>query len=364
MTPPHLHLRHVAVRARNQAILDIEQFNVAAGESIALVGPNGAGKTTLLHVAALLLPPDSGEVIIDGERATTANARALRRSISMVFQDSLLFNVSVLDNAAAGLRFQGMARPEAAAVAREWLGRFDVAHLERRQARGLSGGEASRVALARAFATSPSLLLLDEPFSSLDAPTRATLVPELREHIRSTSAAAVLVSHDLEEALGFTDSLAVMEHGRLLARGNAAALMATPPSRRVAELLAIDNILPATVVATLPPQRLILALASGLRLTVCAPHSQDFQVSEAVVIAFSASSAIALPANSSASEGWNVLPGTISASTPQRHGLMLSVAVPEIVNVFVSWPERDRAWALANQVDIALSPGAATILPA
>jgi ABC-type sulfate/molybdate transport systems ATPase subunit len=281
----------------------------------------------------------------------------------VVFQESLLFNVSVLDNATAGLRFQGMARKEAESVARAWLSRFGVAHLERRQGRGLSGGEASRVALARAFATAPSLLLLDEPFSSLDAPTRATLVPELRQHLQITGTAAVLVSHDLEEAFAFTDRLAVMEHGRLLAAGNAAVLLARPPSQRVAELLAVDNILPATVVESLPLRRLALTLASGHRLIAHHTSDLEFRCGDDVVVTFPASAGIILSPGALAPDGWNVLTGTIVARTPQRHGWLLSIASPMIVKVLAGWEHVDREWRAGDSVDIAFPPDAVAALP-
>ena len=248
MTNPVLRLDSVVVRADTGPVLDVDHLAVGPGETLALIGPNGAGKTTLLHVAALLRKPDVGTVTILGQTATTHNAATLRRALSVVFQDPLLFDTRVLANAAAGLRFRGRPRIEAETRARTWLERFGVAHLTNRRARTLSGGEAARVALARAFATEPAMLLLDEPFSALDAPTRSSLLPALRQRLHETGTAAVLVTHDRDEAFAFADRIAVMEAGRIVACGDAPSLIAYPPSHQVALLLGIETILPAQVV--------------------------------------------------------------------------------------------------------------------
>lgn len=362
MTTSILELHQIKVRADSRLILDLDHFAVGSGESIALIGPNGAGKTTLLHVAALLRQPESGAVFINGQYATPANARTLRRSISVVFQEPLLFSVSVLSNAAAGLRFQGAGRQHAESGARLWLRQFGVDHLERRQARSLSGGEGSRVALARAFATTPQLLLLDEPFAALDAPTRAALLPELRQHLQDSGAAAVLVSHDLEEAFAFTQRLAVMDRGQILAIGDAAALIARPPSRRVAELLAVDNILPARVKEVSTPRDLVVATTSGQRLRVRASREHEFVVGQQVVVTFPASTARIVPADASGPTGWCTLVGAISERTPQRYGWLVSVVIPEIVKVLVVGLPEERAWAVGEQVTVTFPLDAAAVL--
>ncbi|HET7095444.1 MAG TPA: ATP-binding cassette domain-containing protein, partial [Thermomicrobiales bacterium] len=154
--PPALDLRDIDVRAGGRPILAVERLTVAPSERFALAGPNGAGKSTLLHVAAGLRRPTRGEVWVGGEPVTPIRGRKARPRIGMVFQTPLLFDASVLANAASGLRFQGMRRADAERAARVWLERFGVGALARRRARGLSGGEAQRVSLARAFATNPS----------------------------------------------------------------------------------------------------------------------------------------------------------------------------------------------------------------
>ena len=212
---PVLRLCGVIVRYGQHVVLDLPELRVAPGEVLAIMGPNGAGKSTLLHVAALLRRPQRGEVWIAGERATRRRERALRRRTAMVLQEPLLFDVSVVANAASGLRFRGLGRRDAEHRAREWLERFGVGHLAARNARTLSGGEAQRVSLARAFAVEPELLVLDEPFAALDPATRETIVPELAVQLRETRTAAVIVTHDASEAVALADRLLVLVEGRI-----------------------------------------------------------------------------------------------------------------------------------------------------
>ena len=212
---PVLRLCGVTVRHGDRVVLDLPELAVASGEVLAIMGPNGAGKSTLLHVAALLRRPRSGEVWIAGERATRRTERALRRRTAMVLQEPLLFDVSVVANAASGLRFRGVRKRDAEQRARVWLARFGIDHLAARNARTLSGGEAQRASLARAFAVEPELLLLDEPFAALDPATRTSLVPELAAQLRETQTAAVIVTHDETDAAALADRLLVLVDGRI-----------------------------------------------------------------------------------------------------------------------------------------------------
>ena len=212
---PVLRLCGVTVRYGQRVVLELPELTVAPGEVLAVMGPNGAGKSTLLHVAALLRRPQRGEVWIAGERATRRTERTLRRRTAMVLQEPLLFDVSVVANAASGLRFRGVRRCDAEHRAMLWLEQFGVGHLAARNARTLSGGEAQRVSLARAFAVAPELLVLDEPFAALDPATRETIVPELAVQLRETRTAAVIVTHDASEAVALADRLLVLVDGRI-----------------------------------------------------------------------------------------------------------------------------------------------------
>jgi tungstate transport system ATP-binding protein len=212
---PVLRLCGVTVRYGQRVVLNLPELSVAPGEVLAIMGPNGAGKSTLLHVAALLRRPQTGEVWITGERATRRTERALRRRTAMVLQEPLLFDISVVANAASGLRFRGVRRHDAEHRARVWLDQFGIGHLATQNARTLSGGEAQRVSLARAFAVEPELLILDEPFAALDPASREVLVPELAARLRETKTAAVIVTHDATDARALADRLLILVNGHI-----------------------------------------------------------------------------------------------------------------------------------------------------
>lgn len=236
---PILRCHDVTVCHGERTLLSLAALSLAPGEVLALMGPNGAGKSTLLQTAALLQMPRSGEIWLAGERADRGTRRRLRRETAMVFQAPLLFDTSVLANAASGLRFRGLARREAERRAHLWLERFGVDHLAARHARSLSGGEAQRVSLARALATEPRLLLLDEPFSALDTPTRATLVPALATQLRATATTAIVVTHDVAEAIALADRIGILLAGRLVQIGSVDEVIARPDSAAVAAVLGL-----------------------------------------------------------------------------------------------------------------------------
>lgn len=215
MAEAAIELRGVQVRAPGRLILDLPVFALPPHTRQAVMGPNGAGKSTLLQVCALLRRPDAGEVWIEGERARRGNTARLRRRMAVVFQAPLLFDTSVLANAASGLRFRGVGGREAERQARAWLERFGVEQLAARNTRDLSGGEARRVSLARAFAIEPAILLLDEPFAGLDTETRETLLPILAQRLGETGVTAMLVTHDPWEAEVLTEQRVTLHDGRI-----------------------------------------------------------------------------------------------------------------------------------------------------
>ena len=201
-------------------IFSVESLSLTRGETLALVGPNGAGKTTLLLTLALLQQPTSGTIELDGIPVSPGNVLALRRRTAVVFQDSLLLDMPVRANLTTALWVRGVPRKEATARAEKWLDIFGVAHLSSRQARSLSGGEARRTSLARAFALQPDLLFLDEPFASLDYPTRNTLLKDLGQILKQMNMTAIFVTHDYTEIPFLAEKTAVMFEGRILKQGS------------------------------------------------------------------------------------------------------------------------------------------------
>jgi NitT/TauT family transport system ATP-binding protein len=199
------HVRH-RYRHRGEAVLSDVSFDVAAGEAVAVVGRSGCGKSTLLHLLAGLALPSAGEIRIDG-----AVVRAPSPRWAMMFQQPLLYPwMTAFDNAALGLRFAGR-KAEASAVVGELLSMVKMAGYADTNVQRLSGGQQQRVALARALAAGPQILLLDEPFSALDAFTRADLQREVRAITRRLGITLVLVTHDIDEAVLMADRALVME---------------------------------------------------------------------------------------------------------------------------------------------------------
>lgn len=218
------------------------RLRVPTGSITAILGPNGAGKTTLLQALAGLVVVDRGRITL-GPRLLEDTDRAEhvpteRRDIGMVFQEHrLLPDLSVRDNIGFGLRCRGMGRAEADRRAEEWLDRMGLAGLGDRRPRELSGGQAQRVAIARALTIDPALVLLDEPLAALDAETRAALRHGLRDHLHSTDAPTVLVTHDIVDARVVADTVMVLEQGRITQQGTVEDLVARPASPYVAELV-------------------------------------------------------------------------------------------------------------------------------
>jgi molybdate transport system ATP-binding protein len=226
---------------RDDFVLDVE-IKVAAGETVAVLGPNGAGKTTLLRALAGL-DEIEGRVSLDGEvlddSSRGIHVPAERRHVGLVFQDHVLFpHLTVLENVAFGLRAQ--RRPGAAAVARRLLDEASLGDRATALPRALSGGQGQRVALLRALATEPRLLLLDEPLSALDVSVRAEVRRELARQLASFRGVRLLVTHDPLEAIAIADSLVVLEHGSIVQSGTPEEVTARPRSRFVADLAGVN----------------------------------------------------------------------------------------------------------------------------
>ena len=186
----------VVVDRGGETVLKVDHLEVMKGETLVVIGPNGAGKSTLLLAAAGLLQPQSGSVRLGNNEIYAGNLLDYRRRIALVLQDPLLMDSSVFDNVASGLRFRGVTKSEIEPRVMAWLKRFRIEHLSKRRARSLSGGEAQRASLARAMVLEPDLLLLDEPFSALDAPTRIKMLDDFNKLVDANPVTILLVTHD------------------------------------------------------------------------------------------------------------------------------------------------------------------------
>ncbi len=246
---PILQGRDLQVRRGGRLILDVSSLDIAAGEVLSVIGPNGAGKTTLLQALAGLLRLERGEISFAGEKVGTDIVPLVyRRHLAMVFQEALLFDATVYANVAAGLRLRRVNKAEIKKIVTARLEQFGIGHLQDRSAKTLSGGEAQRTSLARAFAIKPQILFLDEPFAALDPPTRESLLEDLNRVLRESGTTAVLATHDQGEALRLSDRIAVMHDGRIVQVGAPTAVMNHPVDEFVAAFVGVETILAGRVV--------------------------------------------------------------------------------------------------------------------
>jgi ABC-type proline/glycine betaine transport system ATPase subunit len=218
-------------------VLRIEALDIRRGEILTVVGPNGAGKSTLLLALARLVKLSQGEIIYAGKSLKQWDELAYRRKISFVFQSPLLMDMTVEQNVTLGLKFRGTPKEETRARAEKWMKQLGVEALSKRRAGQLSGGEAQRVSLARAFVLEPELLLLDEPFSALDPPTRAKLLDDLSMLLKEDGRTAVFVTHNLKEAAMMSHRIAVMVGGRLRQVGTVEQIKSKPADETVKAFL-------------------------------------------------------------------------------------------------------------------------------
>ena len=240
-TTPAIHASGIEKTYGSTLAVAGADLTVAPGELVALLGPSGSGKTTMLRVIAGFERPDAGEVSIGGRTVAGADAweEPEVRRVGMVFQDGALFpHLTIRQNVGFGEPREGRVEE-----CLELVGLADRADAYPHE---LSGGERQRIALARALATEPEVVLLDEPFAALDATLRTSLREEVAEILRSTGASALLVTHDQQEALSLADHVVIMRDGRVEQAGRPEEVYARPASRWVAEFLGAAEVFEGT----------------------------------------------------------------------------------------------------------------------
>jgi molybdate transport system ATP-binding protein len=279
-------------------------FSVASGEVLALLGPNGSGKSTTLRALVGLLPLAGGRVVLDGtvleDPAQHVKIPPEQRAISLMFQDYLLFpHLSAVENVAFGLRAKGTDKKTARDKASQTMARLGLDGLAEAKPGSMSGGQQQRVAMARALVTDPKLLLLDEPLAALDVSTKTDVRRLLREVLRQSDAANVLVTHDLLDAVALGDRMVVIENGAIVQTGTPAEVTARPRSRYVADLVGV-NLLRGTAHGT------VLELDGGGQLT-CAESAAG------PILAVIAPAAVSVSRERPEGPQENIWPGQISA---------------------------------------------------
>src|SRR5215469_12429359 len=246
----------VTVAYRGLAVLKDLTLTVHPGEILAIIGPSGSGKTTALRAVAGFVRPSGGRIRI-GERDVT-DLPPYARDLGMVVQNYALFpHMKVEENVAFGLRARKAPESLVQERIKESLRMVGMSNFVGRYPRQLSGGQQQRVAIARALAIRPSVLLLDEPLSALDAQIRRNMVEELaRLHHELPSLTVLYVTHDQTEALTLGHRIAILRDGRLIAEGPSRELYRYPPNRFAAEFLGRANLLPVEVEGLEPDGRL------------------------------------------------------------------------------------------------------------
>lgn len=214
-----IEISDLLIKRNGRDVLQVNSLHIKRGETLAVVGPNGAGKSTLLLTLAHLLKPAKGDIKLYGKSFKDWNELEYRRRIAFVFQDPLLMDMTVEQNIGLGLKFRGAEKEQIHAQVAKWSKSMGVDSLLGRRAGQLSGGEAQRVSLARAFVLEPELLLMDEPFSAVDPQTRGQLLNDLSSVLAQEHRTTIFVTHNLKEAAQMGDRMAVVIGGELKQAG-------------------------------------------------------------------------------------------------------------------------------------------------
>ncbi len=351
---------HFTARHRTGPVLTAD-LTVAEGETLILFGPSGGGKTTLLRALAGLHTPATGRITCAGrtwyDSATRTHLPVQKRGVGYLFQDYALFpHLSVAANITYGMR--RAPRGHKAKELAELLALMDLHGLADRKAGQVSGGQAQRVALARAMATHPRLLLLDEPLSALDTPTRATIRSDLRALLRQVGIPAVIVTHERSEAYALGDRMALVLDGATAPSGPVAEIMDRPAGVAAARALGYDNLLPATRTAPGTYQ-----LEGGQRLRLPAAEA-----GRKVVIAVRAEHLVLQARESGAGTAADgrTLTGTVTETVPEGPLTRIRVHLPDGTPLTALTPARaPTSPHLGQAVSVTLDPATrAVVLPA
>jgi len=273
---PYLEMKGVRHSYGPLRVLDVPSFSVARGECLVVFGPNGSGKSTLLRIASLLERPGRGRIFYRGDEVSWKTGLDVRRRLVLLLQRPYLFRGNVEKNVLFGLKVRGTPKPEIRKRLDGAARMFSLGPLLDRDARKLSGGEAQRVNLARAFILEPDILFLDEPFSALDAPTREDLVHELKRVLKETGQTTVFVTHHREEAAFLATRVAVLVGGRILQVGETERVFASPANDEVARLVGHATLLKGTVEER--RGELLVIVHAGLRILAAGEAREGSEV--------------------------------------------------------------------------------------
>ena len=236
-TDTALSMSKIVVHRSGQRVLSFESFNLARGESLAIIGANGSGKSSFLLAASLLIPSTEGEIFYFGTKISRANRRDFRRLSSISFQDPVLLDRTVVDNLKIAMDLRGFKKTQIRTLAYSWLERLGVEHLATKKPHELSGGERQRVSLARAFALQPAILMLDEPFTAIDPVDKRSISRDLHDLITESELSSIVVTHDISEAVVLASKVVVLIDGFIHQAGAMKDVLNHPKSADVANLI-------------------------------------------------------------------------------------------------------------------------------
>jgi len=338
----YLDLQNVSKTFANVVAVKDFSLPIEKGKLVSFLGPSGCGKTTTLRMIAGFEQPDSGTITLDGEDITIVPPN--RRDIGMVFQSYALFpNMTVKENVAFGLKMRRAPKEQVEKQVNEVLEMVRLGNTAKRYPHQLSGGQQQRIALARALAVKPRVLLLDEPLSALDAEVRVALRAEIR-HIQSDlGITAVYVTHDQEEALSISDIVVVMNAGVIEQVGSSIEIYRQPQTRFVATFIGTANQFKGVAAGK------GTVLWNDVQIKTL-PFNHDIQENQPIVVLVRPES-ITVSASKPEREGWNAIQGTIE--TVSFHGAVTRLSVnvnghPLVADVIVSQSEplslNERVW--------------------
>ena len=314
-----LELKSLVKRFGDFTAVDGMDLQVAQGEMIALLGGSGCGKTTTLRMIAGFTEPTGGTILVDGE--DVGRIPPYKRNIGIFFQNYALFpHMTVFENVAFGLKLQKCSKEETARRVGEILSLVKLTGLDGRYPRELSGGQQQRVALARALVTRPSILLLDEPLSNLDAKLRVEMQVEIKRIQKELGITTIIVTHDHEEAVSLADRVIVMNQGRIQQIGTPQEIFDHPASPFVADFMGFSTFLHGKAGGA-PRGGKRPILCGGRTLWVAQEAAEDLDEGESCLLALRSESMTLVEAR------WeNAFPGRIESMTYKGHTTRLEVS--------------------------------------
>jgi putative spermidine/putrescine transport system ATP-binding protein len=338
-----LAIERISHRFGAMLALDDVSLAIQAGELIALLGPSGCGKTTLLRIIAGFIRPSEGDIRVDGARVNDVPAN--RRNVGIVFQNYALFpHLSVFENVAYGLRARGAPKAQVAARVDEMLRLVQMRTFADRLPGQLSGGQQQRIALARALAIEPSIVLLDEPFSALDKNLRLDMQIEIKGLLKAYGLTSIIVTHDQEEALSMADRIVVLNAGRIEQIDAPERLYDRPQSLFVNRFVGQTNLLPG-VVAGGAEGRLAVRLNAGAVIEARTPRG-DLREGASVLVSVRPENLAIAQSNDP-----GAMPATVRLTLPLGPVEVIEAALGDGASIKLTRPR--------SPSNLALQPGSA-----